>query len=609
MKIKLLFLILFSITNLAQTIKWEDNMNGNNSIAGLQARGWVIIDNDGGGTTPTWFQPNDLTFTAFEGHDSGYVASNFDGANANGVIDHWLISPLLNVNPGDSLSFYARSPQGSLFPDSLYILVSSGGSAIVDFSSLGRFESPTENWGGFYVIFNTTSTIRFAINYYIFNGGPEGSASDYLGLDQFRLYSTSGTTYPSTIQLSKSFTFGDPTKSSGYRLIGLPGNDNVLPTQFISGTHKKDWNMFHDNGDAANFFEEYDGSAKFNFGQGKGFWVLSRSAVNVNRQVNTVALTGDAFNIPLNPGWNIISNPFEKSVSIPGAVFHSFNGNFTPTNTMVPYEGYYFNNTDNSTSINIPYPFTSSLPKINEQPYFLSEESLRLKLSSEEFTSEVMIGIDEGAANDYDDMDYFAPPGNFEELGIRLVNNNFSTLYKQLFIEHRPEIGEGQSFELQIKNTTNKKANLIVTGIEKFVEYEIYLVDERLKNFYDLKTKNEIEISGSHHNNKFSLLIGNEEFIKIYKDNYTPTVFALYQNYPNPFNPTTFIRFQVPEKEHVSIRIYDVLGSLIKVLVNEIKEEGYYEVEFDGSELSSGIYLYEFESGSKRSIKKMTLLK
>ncbi|HSP87036.1 MAG TPA: T9SS type A sorting domain-containing protein, partial [Ignavibacteriaceae bacterium] len=317
-------------------------------------------------------------------------------------------------------------------------------------------------------------------------------------------------------------------------------------------------------------------------------------------------------------GWNIISNPFEKPVSLadirnanalPNAIIHAFSGGFTQPTTMAPYEGYYFLNPDERGSLSIPYPFGTSLPKTNEEPYFLSEKNLKLNLSSGEFSSDVKIGFDETANNNYDVKDYFAPPGNFEEVGIRLVNNDFSTNYKQLFIEHRKEIGEGQSFEIQIKNITNKKANLIVSGIEKFTEQEIYLVDERLKKFYNLKTQNQIEISGSHQNSKYSLLIGNEDFIKIYKENYSPTEFALYQNYPNPFNPTTFIRYQVPEKEHVSIRVYDILGNLVKILVDEIKEEGYYETQFDGSGLSSGIYIYKFESGSVSSIKKMTLLK
>ena len=276
---------------------------------------------------------------------------------------------------------------------------------------------------------------------------------------------------------------------------------------------------------------------------------------------------------------------------------------------MNTYEAYYFMNPDGRGSLSVPYPFTSGLPKTNEQPYFLSEQSLNLKLSSDEFSSEAMIGFESTASNDYDEMDYFAPPGNFEELRIHLVNNNLSTAFKQLFIEHRPEIGEGQSFQISIKNSEGKKADLVVNGIEKFTGYEVYLVDERLKNFYNLKTKNEIEISGRHQNNEFSLLIGSRDFIKTYKDNYTPKEFALYQNYPNPFNPSTFIRYQVPEKEHISIKVYDILGNLVKVLADEIKEQGYYEIEFDGTSLSSGMYLYEFASGSVRSIKKMTLIK
>jgi hypothetical protein len=612
MKIKLLFLILFSTTSFSQYIIFLDDMNGDNSIAGLEARGWIVLDNDGGGTTPTWFQGNETVFPAFEGPSNGYVASNFEGANGT-LIDHWLISPQINYLMGDTLYFYLRSPaDGVDFPDSLTVLFSQNGSTnLADFTSIGKLLSPINGWAPFFATFNYTGPLRFALRYLMFDGGENGSSSYYIGIDYVIVVR-------STITLNKSYAFGDPTKNSSYRLIGLPGNVNASPTQFITGTQKKDWNIFHDNGASTNFFEEFNGSEKFNFGSGRGFWALSKNPINVSRKVNTVQLAFDnSYSIDLHDGWNIITNPFEKNVNLAdisnanggGIVFHAFNGNFSQPITMVPYEGYYFNNATNLQSLKIPYPFTSSLPKTNEQPYFLSNESLKLKLGSEEFSSEIMVGFEHSASNDYDYMDYFAPPGNFEELNIRLVNNNLSTSYKQLFIEHRSEIGEGQSFELLIKNTTNKKANLIVNGIEKFAEYEIYLVDERLKKFYNLKIQNEIEISGNHQNNEFSLLIGNQNFIKTYKDNYTPKEFALYQNYPNPFNPNTFIRYQVPEKEHVYIKIYDVLGKLIKVLVDEIKVEGYYEVAFDGSALSSGIYLYEFESGSTRSFKKMTLLK
>ncbi|WP_304130237.1 carboxypeptidase regulatory-like domain-containing protein [Ignavibacterium album] len=91
----------------------------------------------------------------------------------------------------------------------------------------------------------------------------------------------------------------------------------------------------------------------------------------------------------------------------------------------------------------------------------------------------------------------------------------------------------------------------------------------------------------------------NEDGIK------SPQSIELYQNYPNPFNPTTKIRFTIPaltpshsQRERVILRVYDILGNEITTLVNEEKEAGYYEVEFNAEQLSSGIYFYRLQSGS-----------
>jgi len=84
---------------------------------------------------------------------------------------------------------------------------------------------------------------------------------------------------------------------------------------------------------------------------------------------------------------------------------------------------------------------------------------------------------------------------------------------------------------------------------------------------------------------------------------------VLYQNYPNPFNPITKISFDVPEKNNVTIKIYDVIGRLIKVLLNETKDAGSYSVTFDGTNLPSGIYYYEIEAGNYTAAKKMALIK
>jgi hypothetical protein len=85
--------------------------------------------------------------------------------------------------------------------------------------------------------------------------------------------------------------------------------------------------------------------------------------------------------------------------------------------------------------------------------------------------------------------------------------------------------------------------------------------------------------------------------------------YSLNQNYPNPFNPTTTINYQIPELSFVTLKIYDVLGSEIIILVNEEKPVGIYEVEFNATALPSGIYFYRLQAGSFVETKKMILMK
>ena len=85
--------------------------------------------------------------------------------------------------------------------------------------------------------------------------------------------------------------------------------------------------------------------------------------------------------------------------------------------------------------------------------------------------------------------------------------------------------------------------------------------------------------------------------------------FALEQNYPNPFNPSTTINYSIKEKSNVELKIFDLLGGEIAVLVNEEKTPGNYDVSFDASSLSSGVYLYTIKAGSFVQTRKMLLMK
>lgn len=88
-----------------------------------------------------------------------------------------------------------------------------------------------------------------------------------------------------------------------------------------------------------------------------------------------------------------------------------------------------------------------------------------------------------------------------------------------------------------------------------------------------------------------------------------PANYLLSQNYPNPFNPSTTIHFEVPTRSFISIKIYDAIGNEIRTLVNEEKEAGMYEVSFNASDLTSGIYFYSLNSGNVSITKKMMLMK
>jgi hypothetical protein len=88
-----------------------------------------------------------------------------------------------------------------------------------------------------------------------------------------------------------------------------------------------------------------------------------------------------------------------------------------------------------------------------------------------------------------------------------------------------------------------------------------------------------------------------------------PTVFKLEQNYPNPFNPSTIIKFAIPERSNVLIKIYDITGSEIATLVDEEMNAGWYKKDFNANSLASGVYLYRMQAGAYVSIKKMLLMK
>ena len=102
---------------------------------------------------------------------------------------------------------------------------------------------------------------------------------------------------------------------------------------------------------------------------------------------------------------------------------------------------------------------------------------------------------------------------------------------------------------------------------------------------------------------------GNFKYSQIVTVTSLPKKYELWQNYPNPFNPTTTIQYAIPKAEHVTLKVYDELGKEVSTLVDENKEAGQYRVNFNGSNLASGIYYYRIAAGDFTEVKKLLLLK
>ncbi len=115
--------------------------------------------------------------------------------------------------------------------------------------------------------------------------------------------------------------------------------------------------------------------------------------------------------------------------------------------------------------------------------------------------------------------------------------------------------------------------------------------NEEYKFLADYKTGNEVSVTS----------IGDKENI--------PLSFELKQNYPNPFNPSTIIKYQIPQNGFVTLKVYDILGNEVATLINKQQQAGVYQVNYNASKLSSGIYFYQLKTGSYVDTKKMILLR
>ena len=211
-----------------------------------------------------------------------------------------------------------------------------------------------------------------------------------------------------------------------------------------------------------------------------------------------------------------------------------------------------------------------------------------------------LVGLQDAATEAQFKWDNYVVPVELSSFTANIINGNVILNWVTA-----TEINN-QGFEVQ-RSSSNSEFTTIgfVIGKGTTTERQEYsYVDRNVttgKYFYRLK---QIDFDGTFE----YLPTGQAGSIEIEVDA-APVSFSLEQNYPNPFNPSTTIRFGLPEKEFVSLKIYDVMGNEVAILMNEEKPAGSHSVEFDASGLASGTYFYKLQAGSNITTRKMILLK
>jgi len=200
-------------------------------------------------------------------------------------------------------------------------------------------------------------------------------------------------------------------------------------------------------------------------------------------------------------------------------------------------------------------------------------------------------------------LKYSQPPVPVELISFNAVINNSSVELKWSTASE----SNNKGFEIERSRRDGKwemengiwKVIGFVEGKGTTTELQIYsFIDENLPTGrYQYRLK-QIDLDGTF---EYSNIIEVEISL--------PGEFSLSQNYPNPFNPTTSIEYRVGSIKKVTLKVYDVLGNQVAALVDEEKEPGVYEVEFNPGNLSSGVYYYRFKAGDFVETKKMIFIK
>lgn len=316
-----------------------------------------------------------------------------------------------------------------------------------------------------------------------------------------------------------------------------------------------------------------------NFNNGEGYWI------KFGRE-QTITLSGEELSggTQVSEGWNIVG-PFNRSISVDDIVtepegiivgkFYAYNEGYTAAEVLKPWNGYWVQTSD------------EGFIYFNETPGKKSSEN-NVTTSKEDW---ITINVNDRSGRN---MTLHLSDKNINPDKYRLPPLPPSNIFDVRYGDdtYVSQISDGTT-ELRVKSAEMPYTIQVTGGDLKITDNLGGETVDKLVRDGEKITVNQKNISSF-----------NISAVEI------PVDFTLMQNYPNPFNPTTTIKFGLPKESKVDLIIYDILGQQVQQVVTDKNfEPGYHEVEFNGSNFASGVYLYRIKTNEFSDVKKMIMVK
>jgi hypothetical protein len=338
-----------------------------------------------------------------------------------------------------------------------------------------------------------------------------------------------GVVYPATYTLQNTIVFPSYTNNADfqgtdYRIVGMPGAGDVPISQFLSGSKDQDWVVYWDNGGTNDYLVPFDGTVTFNFSPGRAFWLLHRGLLAMNTTVPTVPLDSTySVQIPLQPGWNLISNPYTipvawsdiQSANQPGVLggVYAFDGSFSVPDVLSPFEGCLYDNAGNVPSLVIPFK-EAGLFKQD----VLAEGSWRVgvELKVQEYVERlVSFGVSPGADNGRDHFDFRRPRGVSMLPEVYFNHPEWGSEGGAFATDIRPMIEELETWQMDVRAKPQQPAQLSFAGVSSVSnQHRIVLVDENHSRSVDLRTDPVYRFTPATQVSLFRIVVGSEDAVR-----------------------------------------------------------------------------------------------